>query len=127
MKIKISVKARLANGVLKKKYTQKLEGYLHRPKYRSKFVVRRGRGGGAGTSPTLKRIRPFSVSYISRVLNKVSLCHNLGSRLISIHSSLQASACGITYPILLTLGAFNAGIQKAEQIRTWFLIVNTDN
>lgn len=83
--------------VFKKKYTQKLEGYWHRPIYRSKFVVRRG--GGAGTSPTLKRIRPFSVSYISRVLNKVSLCHNLGSRLISIHSSLQAPACGITYQI----------------------------
>lgn len=97
---KISVKARLANGVFKKKYTQKLEGYLHRPIYRSKFVVRRGRGeGGTGTFPTLKRIRPFSVSYISRVLNKVSLCHNLGSRLISIHSSLQASAFGINYQI----------------------------
>lgn len=120
--------SKIGEWCLKKKYTQKLEGYWHRPIYRSKFVVRRGRGeGGTGTFPTLKRIRPFSVSYISRVLNKVSLCHNLGSRLISIHSSLQAPACGITYPILPTLGAFNAGIQKAEQIRTWFLIVNTDN
>lgn len=59
----------------------------------------RSKKGGAGTPPTLKRIRPFSVLYINRVLNKVSLCHNLGSRLISIHSSLQASACGITYQI----------------------------
>lgn len=62
--------SKIGEWCLKKKYTQKLEGYWHRPIYRSKFVVRRGRGeGGTGTFPTLKRIRPFSVSYISRVLN----------------------------------------------------------